>query len=128
MEPILSAERACLICIVEDDDAVRASVKFLLEAVGYTVNEHDSAESLLADAAAEKAHVILTDYQLGGMTGLDLLDRLRERGNRARAILMTANSNHSAERCRRAGVLTVLQKPVPAEDLLAWIESACAGC
>lgn len=122
----MSAEQACLICIVEDDDAVRASARLLLEAVGYTVREHASAETVLTDAAAMTAACFLTDYQLGGMTGLDLLERLRERGIRSPAILMTANTNHSAERCRRAGVLTVLQKPVPAEDLLAWIENACS--
>ena len=123
----MSAEQACLICIVEDDDAVRASARLLLEAVGYTVRVHASAEALLADAAAMTAACFLTDYQLGGMTGLELLERLRERGIRSPAILMTANRDHFEERCRRADVLTVLRKPVPAEDLLAWIESACSG-
>jgi FixJ family two-component response regulator len=123
----MSAERACLLCVVEDDDAVRASAKFLLEAVGYTVRDHASAETLLADAAAMTADVFVTDYQLGGMTGLDLVEQLRERGVRAPAILMTANANHLEERCKRAGVLTVLQKPVPAEELLAWIERARSG-
>lgn len=123
----MSAEQACVICVVDDDDAVRASAKCLLETMGYAVQEYASGEAVLADATAMTAHVILTDYQLGGMTGLDLLERLRERGNRARAILMTASATHSAERCRRADVLTVLRKPVPAEDLLAWIETACSG-
>ncbi len=123
----MSAEQACVICIVDDDDAVRASAKFLLETMGYAVQEYASGKAILSDATAMNAHVILTDYQLGDMTGLDLLESLRERGNRARAILMTANATPSAERCRRADVLTVLQKPVPAEDLLAWIETACSG-
>ena len=123
----MSAEQACLICVVEDDDAVRASTRLLLEAEGYAVRDYASAESLLADAAAMTAACILTDYQLGGMTGLELLERLRERGIRAPAILMTANTDDFEARCRRAAVLTVLRKPMPAEGLLAWIEKACSG-
>ena len=123
----MSAEQACLICVVEDDDAVRASTRLLLEAMGYPVRDYASAEAVLADPAATTAGCFLMDYKLGGMTGLDLLERLRDRGVHTPAILVTATANHSEERSRRANLLTVLQKPVPAADLLAWIEKACCA-
>ena len=123
----MSAEQAFLICIVEDDDAVRASTRLLLETVGYPVRDYASAEAVLEDAAAAASACYLVDFQLGGMTGLDLLERLRDRGIHTPAILMTANANHSKERGSRANLLAALQKPVRAADLLAWIEKACSG-
>ena len=127
MEPIVSAEKARRICVVEDDDAVRASARLLLEAFGYVVRDYASAEALLADAAAtDSACCFLLDFHLGGMTGLELLERLRARGVQTPAIILTANASHLNERYRRAKVLTVLRKPAPVAYLLAWIEKACS--
>jgi len=122
----MSAEKALPICVVEDDDAVRASTRLLLESAGYTVREYASAASFLKDAAAINAACLLFDYQLGGMTGLDLLELLRAHGVAAPAIIMTANAGLSEERCERANVLAVLRKPAPAAVLLDWIARACA--
>jgi FixJ family two-component response regulator len=126
MEPIMSAEEVRPICVVEDDDAVRASARLLLEAVGYVVRDYASAAALLADAAATQSACFLVDFQLGDMTGLELLERLRARGVQAPAIIITANANVCDERFRLANVLTVLRKPAPAADLLNWIEKACS--
>jgi FixJ family two-component response regulator len=125
MEPIVSAEDTRRICVVEDDDDVRASARMLLEAAGYNVRDYASAEAMLEDAAAMNAACFLFDFQLGGMTGLELVERLRARGIQAPAILMTANANLSDAHYKRANVLVVLRKPTPAEELLDWIEKAC---
>jgi len=122
----VSVEQGRLICLVEDDDAVRASAKLLLEAVGYVVRDHSSAESLLEDGSAAHAACFLLDFQLGGVTGLELLERLRARGIQAPAIIVTAKANLVDERYKRANVLAVLRKPVPAADLLDWIDKACS--
>jgi two-component system response regulator FixJ len=81
---------------------------------------------LLGDAAATDAACFLLDFQLGGMTGLELLERLRARGVQTPAIIITANASLSDRRYQRANVLAVLRKPAPAADLLHWIEKACA--
>jgi FixJ family two-component response regulator len=126
MEPIMSAEKARPVCVVEDDDAVRASVRLLLEAVGYPVLDYASAEAFLADPTAQDAACLLLDYQLGSMTGLELLELLRARGVQTPAIIVSANTNHFDDRCARAKVLAVLRKPAPAADLLGWVEKACS--
>jgi FixJ family two-component response regulator len=126
MEPIVSAEQARPVYVVEDDDAVRASVRLLLETVGYVVRDYASAEALLADDGTTDAACFLLDFQLGGMSGLDLLERMRAQGVRTPAIIVTANANLSDERYKRANVLAVLRKPAPAADLLDWVEKACA--
>ena len=122
MEPIMNAENVRPICLVENDDDVRASAKLLLESAGYAVRDYASAEAVLADAAAQDAACLLLDLQLGGMTGLELLERLRARGIQTPAILLTATD----ARYGAAKVLTVLRKPVAADELLGWIAKACA--
>ena len=122
----MSADEVRPICLVEDDDAVRASARMLLESVGYMVRDYASAEALLADAAAQEPACLLLDFHLGGMTGLELLERLWARGVRTPAIIVKANANLPDERCRRFNVLAVLRKPAPAADLLDWVEKACS--
>ena len=122
----MSAETVRPVCVVEDDDAVRASSRLLLESEGYTVRDYASAAAFLADTAAMDAACLLLDFQLGGMTGLDLLERLRARGVRIPAIIMTANASLSDERYQRANVLAILRKPAPAAVLLDWIARACS--
>ena len=122
----MNAENVRPICLVENDDDVRASAKLLLESAGYAVRDYASAEAVLADAAAPDAACLLLDFQLGGMTGLELLERLQARGIQTPAILLTATSNAVDVRYRAAKVLTVLRKPVAAKELLGWIAKACA--
>ena len=86
------------------------------------MRDYASAEAVLADAAAQDAACLLLDLQLGGMTGLELLERLRARGIQTPAILLTATD----ARYGAAKVLTVLRKPVAADELLGWIAKACA--
>ena len=126
MEPTLSAETAHLICVVEDDDAVRASARLLLEGEGYAVRDYASAEAILADDAARDAACLLLDFQLGGITGLELLENLRVRGVSTPAIILTANASPPNARLQRANVLAVLRKPAPAPEMLDWIQKACS--
>jgi two-component system, LuxR family, response regulator FixJ len=126
MESSVSAETIRLICVVEDDDAVRASARLLLESAGYTVRDYASAAAFLEDAAAMDAACLLLDFQLGGMTGLDLLEKLRARGIQTPAIIMTANAGLRDDRYQRANVLAILRKPAPAAVLLGWIAKACS--
>jgi FixJ family two-component response regulator len=125
MESIVGAEEIRLICVVEDDDAVRASTKLLLESAGYTVRDYASAEAFLEDAKATDAACLLVDFQLGGMTGLELLERCRALGVQTPAIIITANANASDERYKRANALAVMRKPAGSTDLLGWIAKAC---
>jgi CheY-like chemotaxis protein len=62
------------------------------------------------------------DYQLPGLSGLDLLDRLRARGFRAPAIIVSANGFHLQSRAAQLGVVAVLRKPLAADALCQWLE------
>lgn len=110
-----------MVNIIDDDDAVRDSTRALLESYGYEVRDHASAEHFLRDEAA-KPHCLLVDQHMPGMTGLDLLEHLRAKGDTTPALMMTGRSDPTLEpRAKRIGV-TLLHKPVPEEQLVSWIE------
>lgn len=112
-----------MVDIIDDDDAVRDSTRALLESYGYEVRDHASAEHFLKEAGL-KPDCLLVDQHMPGMTGLDLLEHLRARGDQTPALMMTGRSDPTLEpRAARIGV-KLLHKPVPEELLVQWIESA----
>jgi two-component system, LuxR family, response regulator FixJ len=112
-----------MVDIIDDDDAVRDSTRALLESYGYEVRDHASAEMFLKQTRL-KPVCLLVDQHMPGMTGLDLLEYLRAQGDQTPALMMTGRSDPSLEpRALRIGV-TLLQKPVPEDQIVLWIERA----
>ena len=127
-ERCVSVTHKGTICIIDDDDDVRASSRLFLEALGFTVEDFANAESFLKrPPQRQAADCFILDYHLTGMSGLDLLELLRERGDKTPAIIMTANGKHLALRAGRAGVIAILRKPLAAESLSHWLERIFAG-
>ena len=122
----VSDNRPRIIHAVDDDDDVRDSMRVLLESFGYMVRTFASPAEFLRDPEGGKADCLLVDLQMPGMTGLELLKQLRTRGVRTPAILITANDDILESLPARAEVLTVLRKPAAGDELLQWIERACA--
>ena len=110
-----------MICVIEDDEAVRNSTGVLLEALGYRFVAFDSAEAFLAAGAIETDCLIL-DHRLQIISGMDLLELLRARGVQTPAIIISDASNHLAARAARAGVTAMLRKPLAADALAQWLE------
>lgn len=115
---------AALIDIIDDDDAVRNSMHALLESYGYAVREHNSAEAFLA-LTETAADCLLVDQHMPGMTGLELLKQLRERGDQTPAFLITGCADASMETSAAALDVRVLHKPVDEDQLMPLIASTC---
>jgi two-component system response regulator FixJ len=111
-----------LVFIVEDDAAVRASTRVLLEASGYVVRDFSSAEQLLDVGDLSQAGCIVLDYNLPGMSGIELLESLRAQGDRTPAIIVSSNGKQIVQRAARAGVAAVLRKPITADALTQWLD------
>jgi FixJ family two-component response regulator len=112
-----------MVDIIDDDDAVRDSTRALLESYGYQVRDYPSAEEFL-QVSDPNSDCLLVDQHMPGMTGLDLLELLRSKGNKTPALMMTGRSDPSLEpRATRIGV-KLLHKPVPEDQLVLWIEQA----
>lgn len=117
--------RLPVICVVDDDAAVRNALKFALEVEGMDVRVYDGAVSLLNDRNVPPSGCLVVDYRMPVMDGLELLGVLRNRGVDAPAILITARATEDLRtQAQRRGVYSVLEKPLSDNALLDSIKSA----
>lgn len=110
------------IFVVEDDEAVRASTKTLLEAQGFVVRDFADAETFLDATHGCNADCIVLDLGLPGMSGADVIASLRARGVATPVIVVSGKGGTLADRAAVAGVHAVLHKPLAADALLSWLE------
>lgn len=115
----------CSIAIVDDDAQVRVGLCSLLRSYGYTVEVYDGAAPLLADNAPGRHHCIITDLQMPGMSGVELLEQLRRDGSQLPVILMTAFPEANLrKRAFQSGASCFLSKPFEANELLLCLKQA----
>jgi FixJ family two-component response regulator len=118
--------RSPLIALVENDLPANRAFTRLLRAYGYAVEPHLSAESFLARTAPEQPDCLLLDIDLDGMSGLELLQQLREQDIATPAVFLTGRPDPGAQaRARALGCHDFLQKPIEGHRLVAAIELAC---
>jgi two-component system response regulator FixJ len=112
-----------VVAVVDDDEAVRDSLRFLLEIAGYDVATFASGCAFLQSAAQHAAVCVLVDQHMPQLTGLALLQRLRDAGRVMPVALMTGSP--SAELARQAlelGATDVLEKPLAEDVLFHFVE------
>jgi FixJ family two-component response regulator len=108
--------------VVDDDDALRDSLRWLLEAHGYQVALYDSAERFLADAAAMQPGCLLLDVRMPGMGGQELFDALIERGSRMPVVFITGHGDvPMAVAAVKKGAVDFIEKPFSEADLLRLV-------
>jgi FixJ family two-component response regulator len=115
-----------VILVIDDDPAVRNSLKFALEIEGFCVRAYRSAAELLQEELPPTGCLVV-DYNLPGMNGLDLLALLHERNIRLPAILITTHPTAMIRsRAASAGVY-LIEKPLLTDTLFQCIHSTlCA--
>jgi len=115
--------------IVDDDQAARESLRWLLESVGHTVRCHASAHEFLAAYDGRVSGCLVLDVRMPGMSGLELQSHLLERGWCLPVIIVTGHGDvPMAVRAMKAGVVDFLQKPYNDQTLLDRIAQALALC
>ncbi|HKO46252.1 MAG TPA: PAS domain S-box protein [Polyangiaceae bacterium] len=118
----------CEVLVVDDEQLVRAHLRRVLELRGYRVDEADSGEAGLARFAASAPDVIVLDFMMGGMTGIDVIRRIRETGSRVPIVLSSGYLDASAEQELDPGSFQAfLRKPYRTEELMLAIEKARSG-
>ncbi len=109
--------------IVDDDEAVRDSLQWLLEGKNYRVRCFESAESFLSRYDPREVACLIVDIRMGGMTGLELQDRLIERMSPLPIVFITGHGDvRMAVNTMKKGALDFIQKPFNEDDLLALVE------
>ncbi len=110
--------------VVDDDAAIRNSLRVLLEAAGFAVRTHESAKAFLA-ASPGLGGCVLTDVRMPEIDGLELQERLNERGIQLPVIIMTGLGDVPvAVRAMKAGAVDFLEKPFEDEQLLSAVQRA----
>jgi FixJ family two-component response regulator len=120
--------KSFLISIVEDDQFLRASLKRLMRASGYTVEVFASAAEFLAFPGLDEFGCLIADINMPGITGLELFRRLMSAGRPIPTILITAYPDEAArKRALNDGALCYLTKPFVDNDLLSCVRMALDG-
>jgi len=113
-----SAVPGYVVIIIDDDLAVRNSLKFSLEIEGLTVRSYATGSELLGAGDLALCNCLVVDQNMPGMNGLDLITLLRARHFAAPAILITSHPSPSLrERAQQAGV-PIVEKPLLGNALL----------
>jgi len=116
------------ICIVDDDSAVRESLRMMLERAGHAVRCFASGPIFLSQGDVSQCGCLVLNQTMPEMTGLALLELLKARGTPCPTILMTGgNAEELAAKAVCLGAMAVLEKPLGAKELLPWIERAMAA-
>lgn len=118
---------APIVSIVDDDPSVRRALHRLVEAAGYAVETFASAEEFLDSTPRGRSACLILDVHLNGMNGLELKERLVERGSVTPVIFITAHDDApTRERIERAGAAAYLAKPFDRQALIGAIRGALA--
>ena len=110
--------------LVEDDASVRAGLEALLGMMGFEVLSAGSGEEAAALTIEPPPALIVSDITLPGMTGIELVGRMRARWPGVRVILMSGYLDESMQANARRDQLTFLQKPFQIEDLEREVRAA----
>lgn len=114
--------------LVEDDEAARDSLAFLLRAARYSVQTFASAHEYLAFDGLDPPDCVITDLRMPGTGGLELIRLLRERGNAVPVVVITGDGESDVvDAARGVGAYAVVHKPFDDERLLETVDAAVAS-
>lgn len=113
------------IAVVDDDDSFARALSRLLRVSGFEVETYPSGEAFLVPRRLRQPDCLVLDIQLQGMSGLNLLRRVRELGSITPVIFVTGSDAPEArEEAERAGCIAYLRKPVGGRALLEALAKA----
>lgn len=113
--------------VVDDDQAIRSSLKWLIESVGLRVEVHATANEFMQNYYPGRAGCLLLDVRMPGMSGLELQEHLAQRQIHIPVIIITGHGDvPMAVRAMKAGAVDFIEKPFNDELLLESIRKALA--
>jgi two-component system, LuxR family, response regulator FixJ len=114
-----------IIYVLDDDDAVRDSLKILLESYDLAVRDFGSVPDFLSKLEPNDAGCLVLDLHLPVMGGFDLMDTLTERGSQVPVIVITGRGDSQTKaRALEAGAVAFLEKPLNDQSLMLAIQTA----
>ena len=120
--------RQATVHVVDDDDAVRSSLRLLLKSVGLPTVAHASAQEFLATWDGDQPGCLVLDVRMPGMSGIELQAELNQRGAIIPVILISGHGDiPMAVEAIQHGAFDFLQKPFRDQDLIDRVQRALAS-
>ena len=111
--------------VVDDDDAVRSSLRLLLKSVGLPTVTYESARDFLAGYDSDQPGCLVLDVRMPGMSGPELQEELNRRGAMIPVIFVTGHGDiPMAVEAMQHGAFDFLQKPFRDQDLITRVQKA----
>lgn len=111
--------------LIDDDEAMRTSLSFLLDSAGLSNAVYASAEAFLDDIADDTTGCVITDIRMPGMSGMELVAFLKSKGAQLPVVVITGHGDVPlAVEAMKNGVVDFLEKPFDDDVLLAAIRRA----
>jgi len=113
------------ILVVDDDENIRMVLHQFLEKEGYHVSTAKNAEEALNTLQRSFFHVVITDIMMGEMSGVELLQQIKEMNSLMQIFVMTSHSTlpHVIQ-CMQGGAYDFFEKPLKIEDILISLGEA----
>jgi two-component system response regulator FixJ len=125
--PIMSSDTA-VVHIIDDDEAVRQSTAFLLRTANIQVQTYETATNFLDALSQVKPGCIVTDVRMPGLSGIELLQRLRALKFSMPVIVITGHGDVPlAVEAMKAGAMDFIEKPFNDEVLLGAVRTALSA-
>jgi len=119
----MSDDQLRMVHLVDDDEAIRRSVGFMLKTSGFQVRAYESGIEFLKSASSLEPGCVLLDIRMPGMDGLEVLAALRAKGVSLPVIIMTGHGDVSlAVQAMKAGALDFIEKPFEKAILVSAID------
>lgn len=114
-----------IVHVIDDDEAMRDSLAFLLDMQGFETRVYESAVAFLEALPDIPGGCVLTDVRMPGLSGLELIDHLREQGSDLAVVVMTGHGDvPMAVEAMKAGVVDFIEKPFADDVLLRAVRGA----
>ena len=114
-----------IVYVIDDDDAVRQSLEFLLKTAGISARSFDSAKAFLEVMPQIQSGCIITDVRMPEITGIDLLRQVKESKHDIPVIVITGHGDIAlAVEAMKIGAIDFLEKPFDDDSLLSAVRAA----
>lgn len=121
------ASREPTVYVVDDDDAMRDSLSWLMKTVGLPCRVFESAQWFLEEYHAGEPGCLILDVRMPQTSGLALLDMLKDRNVNLPVIVVSAHADvYSAVRAMKSGAIDFLEKPFSHQQLIELVHKALA--
>jgi two-component system response regulator FixJ len=114
--------------VIDDDEAIRRSLAFLLRSSGMASHTYETAEAFLAEAGTLAPGCVITDVRMPGIDGIELVRRLTEAKLPLSTVVITGHGDISlAVEAMKAGAVDFIEKPFKEEVLLGAVKRALSA-